>query len=68
MGKAIQNVTNGISKAALQYQVLCSTLSDHVTWRVCPGAAPGPPKCLCEEEEEELDSWLCRSGLCQKCT
>ena len=39
---------------SLEYQVPCSTLSDRVTGKVYPGAAPGPPKYLCEEEEEEL--------------
>ena len=40
------------------YQVPRSTLSDRVTGRVCPGAAPGPPKYLCDEEEEELVKWI----------
>ena len=61
MEKAIQNVTNGIlgvRRAALEYQVPRLTLSNCVTRRVCPGAAPGPPKYLCEEEEEELVKWI----------
>ena len=61
MEKAIQDVANGIlgvKRAALEYQVPRLTLSDGVTGRVCPGAAPGPPKYLCEEEEEELVKWI----------
>ena len=48
----------GVRRAALEYQVPRSTLSDRVTGKVCPGAAPGPPKYLCEEEEEELVKWI----------
>ena len=61
MEQAIQDVTNGalgVRRAALEYQVPHSTLSDRVTGRVCPGAAPGPPKYLCAEEEEELVKWI----------
>ena len=42
----------------MEYQVPCSTLSDQVTGRVCPRAALGPPKYLCDEEEEELVKWI----------
>ena len=60
-GKALQDVTNGalgVRRAALEYQVPRSTLSDRVTGRVCPGAAPGPPKYLYEEVEKELVKWI----------
>ena len=61
METAMQDVTNGflgVRRAALEYQVPRSTLSDRVTGKVYPGAAPGPPKYLCEEEEEELVKWI----------
>ena len=61
MERAMQDVTNGVlgvRRAALEYQVPRSALSDRVTGRVCPGAAPGPPKYLGEEEEEELVKWI----------
>ena len=61
MERAMKDVTNGVlgvRRAALEYQVPISTLSDHVTGKVCPGAAPGPPKYLCEEEEVELVKWI----------
>ena len=54
MEKAIQDIINGIlgfRRAALEYQVPRSMLSNRVTGRVCPGAAPGPPEYLCEAEE-----------------
>ena len=57
----MQDVTNGtlgVRRGALEYQVPCLTLSNRVTGRVCPGAAPGPPKYLCKEEEEELVKWI----------
>ena len=55
MERAMRDVTNGVlgvRKAALEYQVSCSTLSDCVTGKVYPGAAPGPLK------EEELVKWI----------
>ena len=61
MERAMQDVTNGVlgvRRAALEYQVPRSTLSDRVTGKVYPGAAPGPPKYLGEEEEEELIKWI----------
>ena len=61
MEKAIQDVTTaalGVRRAALEYQVPRSTLSDRITGRVCPGATPGAPKYLCEDEEEELVKWI----------
>ena len=61
MERAMQDVTNGVlgvRRAALEYQVPRSTLSDRVTGKVYPGAAPGPPKYLGEEEEEELVKWI----------
>jgi len=73
MEQAIQDVTNGVlgvERAALEYQVPRSMLSDCVTGRVCPGATPSPPEYLCAEEEEgtcQVDDRLCRSRLCQKC-
>ena len=57
MEKAIQDDTTGalgVIRADLEYQVPCSTLSNYITRRVCPGATLGPPNYLCEEEEEEL--------------
>ena len=57
----MQDVTTGalgVRRAALEYQVPRSTLSDRITGKVCPGATPGPPKYLCEEEEEELVKWI----------
>ena len=49
MESALKDVTIGsldVRRAALEYQVPRSTLSDRVTGRVCPGAAPRPPKYL----------------------
>ena len=57
----MQDVTNGalgVRIVPLEYQVLHLILSNRVTGRVCPGAAPGPPKYLCEEEDEELVKWI----------
>ena len=58
MEMAMRDVTNGVlgvRRAALEYQDPRSTLSDRVTGKLYPGAAPGPPKYLCEEEEDDLE-------------
>ena len=60
MKKDMQDITNGalgVRRIALENQVQRSMLSDHVTGRVCLGAAPGLPKYLCEEEEK-LVKWI----------
>lgn len=43
-----------IREAAAQYGAPESTLHDRLTGRVQPGAAPGVPRCMDYEEEEEL--------------
>ena len=46
-----------VSGEPLQCQTLYTLFSDHVTGKVSPGAAPNPPKYLCEEKEE-LVEWI----------
>ena len=61
MELALRDVTNGIMgvrRAALEYNVPRSTLSDRVTGRVRPGARSGAPRYLEEEEEEEVVQWI----------
>ncbi len=65
MEKAVCAVVGGelsIRRAAQQYNVPRSTLGDHVSGRVQPGAVCGPPKYLSTSEEEELAMFLCRCG------
>ena len=58
MEKALQAYTAGemtLREASTQFGVPKSTLHDRVSGRVQPGAVPGAPKYLDDEEEEELD-------------
>ena len=51
-----------VRKAAEQYGVPKSTLWDHVSGRVLPGAHSGPPRYLSTEEEDELEQFLFNSA------
>ncbi len=76
MELALRDVTNGamaVRRAALEYSVPKSTLSDRVTGRVRPGAHSGAPRYLEgeeeeEEEEEEIVQWIsgCAEVGCAK--
>lgn len=61
MEKAVQDVQNGIlglRRAALEYNVPRSTLSDYVQQKSHFGATSGPAKYLSSEEEEEVVKWI----------
>ena len=61
MESALKHVTTrslSVRRAALEYQFPHSMLSDQIVGRVCPRAATGPLKYLCDEEEEELVKWI----------
>ena len=47
-----------VRQAAAQFGVPKSTLHDCISGRVLPGAIPGAPRYLDDEEEEELVRWL----------
>ena len=71
MELALRDVTNGVMgvrRAALEYNVPKSTLSDRVTGRVRPGARSGASRYLEEEEEEEIVQWIrgCAEVGCAK--
>ena len=51
-----------VRRAALQFNVLKSTLGDRMSGSVIPGAKSGPPKLLTTSEETELVEFLIRSG------
>ena len=66
----MRDVTNGektVRRAALEYGVPKSTLHDHVSGKVMPGAVGGAPRYL-DKEEEELVRWLegCAEVGCAK--
>ncbi len=61
MDLAVRDVISGantLRRAALEYGVPRSTLSDRVTGKVCPGAVSGAPRYLDDDEEEELVEFL----------
>jgi len=71
MEAALKEVTNGtltVRRAALVYSVPKSTLHDHLSGKVLPGAVGGTPRYLDDEEEEELVRWLegCAEVGCAK--
>ena len=49
-------------KAAEEYGIPKSTLWDHVSGNVLPGAHSGPPRYLTTEEEDELEQFLLSSA------
>ena len=56
----IQDVTTGdlgIRRVTLEYHLSYSNLSNCINGRIFSGA--GPPKCLCEEEEELVKCYEC---------
>jgi len=66
MEMALRDVTKGVlgvRRAALEYGVPKSTLSDRVTGRVRPGSKSGAPRYLNDEEEEELVRWISALGV-----
>jgi len=73
MELALRDVANGtltVRKAALAYGIPKSTLHDHASGKVRPGAGVGLPKYLTNEEEDELVKWLegCAEVRCAKST
>lgn len=71
MERALKDVTNGVlgvRRAALEYNIPKSTLSDRVSGRVRPGATSGAPRYLDAEEEEEVVRWItgCAEVGCTK--
>ena len=65
LDRAIDAVKNrGISlrKAEVQYRVPRSTLQDHLSGRVAPGAQSGYPKYLTDDDEEMLVSFAARNA------
>ena len=71
MERALRDVTNGVlgvRRAALEYNIPKSTLSDRVSGRVRPGATSGAPRYLDAEEEEEVVRWItgCAEVGCAK--
>ena len=71
MELALCDVAKGVltvRKAALVYGIPKSTLHDHVSGKVRPGAGVGLPKYLTDEEEDELVRWLegCAEVGCAK--
>ena len=61
MELAIRDIESGVlsvREAAETYNIPKSTLHDHVSGKVDPGASVGPPKYLTDEEEEEVVKWL----------
>ena len=57
---AVLNEGMSIRHAAEHYAVPKSTLGDRISGRVLPGSTSGPWRILNDEEEEELDAFLCR--------
>lgn len=59
---------SSVRRAALQYSVPKSTLSDRVTGKVKFGSHSGPPRYLTDAEEQELTSFIvrCASIGCAK--
>ena len=61
MQKAVQDVESGVlgvRRAALEYNIPKSTLSDRVSGKVQPGTVSGPPRYLSDEEEQEVVNWI----------
>ncbi len=59
---AVKDEHLSVRRAAEQYRVPKSTLSDRVTGRVQFGSHSGPARYLSDAEEEELVSFLCGSA------
>ena len=64
MSKAVEAVLSGksIRRAALDFNVPKSTLSDRISGRVQEGVMSGPHKYLSDEEELELEKFLILCG------
>jgi len=64
----VMNSLLGVRRAALEYGVTKSTLSDRVTGQVQPGSKSGAPCYLDDKEEEELVKWIsgCAEVGCAK--
>ena len=63
--KAVSEVLSNqlsIRKAAEQYGIPRSTLHDHVSGRVQPGASSGPKRYLSQTKEDELVSFVTKSS------
>ena len=58
----------GVRRAALEYGVTKSTLSDRVTGQVQSGSKSGAPCYLDDKEEDELVKWIsgCAEVGCAK--
>ncbi len=71
MELALRDINSGtmtVRKAALVYGIPKSTLHDHASGKVRPGAGVGLPRYLNNEEEDELVRWLegCAEVGCAK--
>ncbi len=65
MEKAVEQVCKGLlsgRRAALEYGIPQSTLSDHIRGHVLPGAMSGPKKYLSDTEEDELVVFITKSA------
>ena len=61
MTRALQAVTSGrmgVNRAALEFNVPCTTLKDRVARRITHGCNMGPKTYLTREEEKELADFL----------
>ena len=61
--KAVLNDHLSLRRAALLYGVPRSTLSDHITGKILPGAHSGPKSYLSTDEEAELAKFLVRCSM-----
>ena len=72
--RAVEAVKEGkltVRRAAVEFDILRSTLHDHVSRRVVVGGQCGPEKYLSDEEEDELEAFLvgCASiGFTKSCS
>lgn len=64
----VMNSLLGVRRAAFEYGVTKSTLSDRITGQVQPGSKSGAPYYLDDKGEEELVKWIsgCAEVGCAK--
>ena len=56
--EAVSNKEMTLRQASSEFNIPKSTLHDHISGRVHPGAVSGAPRYLDDEEEDELVRWL----------
>ena len=68
--ESFEAIKKGLSfcKAEKEFGVPSSTLHDHASSHVAPGAHSGPPKYLSDNEEKELVDFLLGSRIGYACT